>query len=116
MIPIKDLNPSRTLPYFTYGLIAINVMVFLYQAGLTDEEQQDLFLDFAVKPAFVIDYVKGQRTGTFPELTQARDRRGREVIVRHDRTVELTFQNSILPLITCMFLHGGIGHIFGNMW
>jgi len=31
MIPLQDLNPSRTRPYVTWTLIIINVLVFLYQ-------------------------------------------------------------------------------------
>ena len=116
MIPIKDLNPSRTLPAITYALIGINVMVFIYQAGLPEDEEQDLFLEYAVKPAFLVDYLHGRRAGVYPQEIHERDRRGREVVLRTERQVVLDFRNSILPLLTCMFLHGGIGHILGNMW
>jgi rhomboid family protein len=116
MIPLKDLNPSRTLPVITYSLIAINVMVFLYQASLPEDDEQELFLEYAVKPAFLVDYFRGQRVGTYPVEVHERDRRGREVVLRTERTVQLDWRNSILPLLTCMFLHGGLGHILGNMW
>ena len=34
MIPIRDVIPSRTTPFVTVGLIAINTVVFLYQFSL----------------------------------------------------------------------------------
>lgn len=34
MIPISDELPSRRLPLVTYGLIALNVLVFLYELSL----------------------------------------------------------------------------------
>ena len=34
MFPIKDHNPSGRVPYVTYGLIAINVIVWLLYSGL----------------------------------------------------------------------------------
>lgn len=34
MIPLRDKNPTRTIPVLTYLLIALNVVVFLYQLGL----------------------------------------------------------------------------------
>ena len=34
MIPLRDVIPSRTRPGVTIGLIALNVLVFLFQATL----------------------------------------------------------------------------------
>ena len=34
MIPLRDIIPSRTTPYVTIGLIAINVLVFLYELSI----------------------------------------------------------------------------------
>ena len=34
MIPLRDVIPSRTTPYVTISLVAINVLVFLYQFSL----------------------------------------------------------------------------------
>ena len=41
MFPIRDHNPSRHRPYVTYGLIAINVAVYLWTlvAIQTDPER-----------------------------------------------------------------------------
>lgn len=50
MIPIRDLNPSRRTPYLTYILIAINVLVFLWQLTLTQMELFSTFRNLAVVP------------------------------------------------------------------
>ncbi|HPQ68665.1 MAG TPA: rhomboid family intramembrane serine protease [bacterium] len=31
MIPLRDLNPTKRTPVVTYGLVALNVLVFVYQ-------------------------------------------------------------------------------------
>ncbi|MEW6214424.1 MAG: rhomboid family intramembrane serine protease [Nitrospirota bacterium] len=33
MIPYKDDNPTRTFPFFTIGIIALNIFVFLWQVA-----------------------------------------------------------------------------------
>ena len=32
MIPLRDENPTRTVPVVTYLLIAVNVLVWIFQA------------------------------------------------------------------------------------
>ena len=51
MIPLRDVIPSRTRPGVTIGLIAINVLVFLFQGTLSEETAQRFFYTFAVVPA-----------------------------------------------------------------
>ena len=53
MIPISDINPTRRIPYVTYILIAINVIVFVLQLGLSPDQLQRVFLDQSVVPALV---------------------------------------------------------------
>ena len=36
MIPLRDVIPSRTTPYVTIGLVAVNALVFLYELTLGD--------------------------------------------------------------------------------
>lgn len=55
MIPLKDLNPTRRVPVITYGLIAVNVLVFLWEQTLSATELQEQFLNLSVVPASVID-------------------------------------------------------------
>lgn len=39
MLPIRDHNPSRRIPYVTYGLIAINIAVFIWQFSMPGGER-----------------------------------------------------------------------------
>jgi len=34
MIPLKDENPTRSFPIVNYCLIAVNVLIFLWQLSL----------------------------------------------------------------------------------
>lgn len=54
MIPIRDHNPSNTVPFFTYLLLGINVMIFIY--SLTLGNQLTSFYDqFALIPNQVVN-------------------------------------------------------------
>lgn len=51
MLPLRDFNPRRRTPIITWGLIGVNVLVFLWMMVLSQEEIQSLFLDLSVVPA-----------------------------------------------------------------
>lgn len=53
MLPISDINPTRRIPYVTYIIIAINVIVFLGQLGLAEQQLFNLFTTQSVVPALV---------------------------------------------------------------
>lgn len=38
MIPIRDINPTRTTPWVTWGLIALNLAVFVFQRWVLMDE------------------------------------------------------------------------------
>jgi membrane associated rhomboid family serine protease len=86
-IPIKDLNPRRGVPIVNILLIVANVVVFLYQATLPPRAEQAMTLALGTVPA------------RFPAFLVGRD----------------SFEVAFLPLVTSMFLHGGILHLAGNM-
>lgn len=115
-LPLRDDQRTRTTPWITLALIAINVAVFLF-----------------VQPA---GFQGGGQTGSQDQywLAQERDefsyRYGAvacevttgKVLDRHpagcdtERPEELPGSKSILlALFTCMFLHGSISHLAGNM-
>lgn len=89
MIPLKDMTPRRSFPVMTLLLIAINVVVFIHQ----------LTLPGAAGDAFISTY------GLVPSKISL-------ALAGHRYTLE----QALLPLFTCMFLHGGFLHIIGNMW
>jgi membrane associated rhomboid family serine protease len=51
MFPIRDHNPSASIPYVTYGLILINVAVFLATWDYGPRQMQQLFLHYGLRPA-----------------------------------------------------------------
>ncbi|MBI5957750.1 MAG: rhomboid family intramembrane serine protease [Chloroflexi bacterium] len=51
MFPVRDLNPTRRFPILTYGLIAINVVVFLWEMTLSQAQLERAFFDLSVVPA-----------------------------------------------------------------
>lgn len=88
MIPLKDDNPTETTPYVTVALIAINIIVFIYQLSLGPRGDQ----------LFVF------RTGIIPyEFTHAVD------------IPPYAAHPLVFNLIAAMFMHGGILHLLGNM-
>ncbi len=91
MIPLRDDAPRLGFPYVTLGLIAINVVVFLYQ----------LSLHFESPPAAE---ALVQTFGSIPLRTQ-------RALAGHYPLAE-----GLAPLFTSMFLHGGVLHLLGNMW
>jgi membrane associated rhomboid family serine protease len=93
--PIGDDNTERRLvPFVNYALIAINVLVYLYQMG-----HQGFTLGYSVVPA---------------EITQGRDITGS---VRGIQGLYLAPgpQPIYLTLLSSMFMHGGWLHLGGNM-
>ncbi len=51
MIPLQDLNPTRRVPILTYCLIAVNVLVFLWEQTLSVDALQATFIQLSVVPA-----------------------------------------------------------------
>ena len=95
--PLKDLNPTRHFPFATVGLIAINVIVFVYELALGRNLN-----------AFIAAY------GMTPyEITRVTDLTGDAVgpPLVHAPGPPLVH----LTVFTSMFIHGGFLHILGNM-
>ena len=90
MIPLKDMSPRRSFPAVTLLLIAANVAVFVYQLSLGPNAA-----DALIKAHGLVPYkIEALLRGSHP----------------HDSAAQ-----ALLPLFTCMFLHGGFLHIMGNM-
>ncbi len=53
MFPIRDHNPSERTPYVTYALIAINLVVFLWQLSLDQRSENMFIVSYGVVPAVV---------------------------------------------------------------
>jgi membrane associated rhomboid family serine protease len=106
LFPIGDDNRGRsTTPIVNYVLIAVNVLVFVFLQGLGSND----------KFTYAFSTVPG-------EILTGRDIVTRPVSIEHftGQTIEMpglqpTPVSVYLTLITSMFMHGGIAHIFGNM-
>ncbi|HEU5236264.1 MAG TPA: rhomboid family intramembrane serine protease [Pyrinomonadaceae bacterium] len=106
LFPIGDDNTGRTgTPVVNYVLILINILVFVFLQGLGTNE----------KFTYAYSTVPG-------EIITGRDIVTSPVVVQHftGQRIEMPgLQRTPIPvyltLITSMFMHGGIAHIFGNM-
>jgi membrane associated rhomboid family serine protease len=106
VLPIGDDDTDRrSRPVINYALIAINVLVFIFFQGLGTNE---LFtFAFSTVP---------QEIATGEDLV-------RSVVIRDPATDRAVGQINLQPtpvsvyltLISSMFMHGGIGHLMGNM-
>jgi membrane associated rhomboid family serine protease len=51
VIPLRDVIPSRTTPFVTIGIIAVNALVFWFELSLPALTRQVLLRDFGIVPA-----------------------------------------------------------------
>jgi membrane associated rhomboid family serine protease len=90
MFPIQNAVPSRYPPVATWGLIAGNCIVFLFEISLSQRELDLLVSQSALIPA---QYSQTGASGGLPLAL-----------------------SDYLPFVTHMFLHGGWLHLILNMW
>ncbi len=107
VMPIADDNSDRQIvPIVNYLLIAINIWVFVFFQQFGENEK--FIYTWSTVPR---EIVTGQDVVTPPRHVRDRET---------GRTVEMpglqpTPISVYLTLLTSMFMHGGIAHIFGNM-
>ncbi len=89
MFPLYDENPTRITPYVTYGLIGMNVLVFLHQLSLSPAQLNQFFQLYAVVPQ--------QLTASFA-----------------GGTIQQPVAEWV-TLFSSQFLHGSWWHLIGNM-
>jgi len=87
MIPLRDDNPTRSTPVVNVALIAICVIVFLWEVMLPGREAERAVYLLGFVPAVFF---------------------GRADFAQHWISPELS-------IVTSMFLHGGWMHLIGNM-
>jgi membrane associated rhomboid family serine protease len=87
MIPIRDLNPSRTTPWVSWSVILTCVIVFVYQVVQPPWLQREIVTAYALIPQNVTTALD---QGTDPSV--------------------------FATVLTSMFMHGGLLHIAGNLW
>jgi membrane associated rhomboid family serine protease len=57
MIPLRDINPTRSTPVATYTLLVTNVAVFLYQVSLGPGAGEAFVMRFGMIPYYLTDSV-----------------------------------------------------------
>jgi rhomboid family protein len=88
MLPIKDDAPRSTTPYITYFLIALNLVIFLFEMTLRPRELNSFMFQFALIPQHTSAWIRGALPASL----------------------------AFFPLLTSMFLHAGWLHVIFNMW
>lgn len=55
MFPIRDHNPSERIPYVTYALLALNIVIWAYGAVVitTDSQISQLYFNYAMIPRVI---------------------------------------------------------------
>ncbi len=88
MIPLRDNIPSERWPFANVAIIAVNVLVFVYELSLGPYLEKFVFF-YGFTPA-VYRYLSEVAPHNIPLR--------------------------VYPLFTSMFLHGGWVHLISNMW
>lgn len=90
LLPLKDENPTYSFPIVTIFIIAVNVLIYIYQVSLGYGYAGEKFI---------------YQLGAIPyEITHFHD---------------IKIPNLVPPpftLVTAIFLHGSWAHLVGNMW
>ncbi|MBN2224200.1 MAG: rhomboid family intramembrane serine protease, partial [Deltaproteobacteria bacterium] len=68
MLPYKDNIPSRRVPFITWALIGINVIVFIFEL-MEGSNIEQVFYQFGMVPAYVTAGIYGPRYEVLPFLT-----------------------------------------------
>ena len=107
IMPLYDDNSQRNrTPFVNYTLIAINIFVFAMFQNFGENER--FVYTFSAVPAEIIS---GKDIQSSPTVL-GKTRSGEEII---RPGLEPTPFTVYITLITSMFMHGGVGHILGNM-
>lgn len=107
LFPIGDDNRDRKItPIINYALVAINILVFVFLQGCGSN--QKFTYAYSTVPAEILtgrDVVTPAKRYQDPNTGEIYTVPG----------LQPTHGTVYITLITSMFMHGGIAHIFGNM-
>jgi len=101
VIPYKDENPTELAPVITIGIIALNILVWLFVQGAGAPEA-------LARSVCQLGLIPGEVLRTVPP--------GTAVPLGDHLQCVLTDNPSWRTLVTSMFMHGGWLHVIGNMW
>jgi membrane associated rhomboid family serine protease len=90
MFPIKDDQPRYSTPYINGFLIALNILIYLFQSSLDPHSYEVFARQFGVVPSHLSAFLAGSPKYPLGAI--------------------------VIPFFTSMFLHAGWMHVLGNMW
>jgi len=101
MFPYKDENPTYLTPIITLGIIAVNVLAWVFLQGAGSEQALARSVcELGLTPG---ELLRTAHPGTVTPLGE------------HLECV-ITNQPHYWTILTSMFMHGGWFHLLGNMW
>jgi membrane associated rhomboid family serine protease len=134
MIPLKDLNPTRSLAVLTIALIAVNAAVFLLQMSRSSVDEELDYYRFGMIPKCFMtqgDEARHEEALRDALIPLAKRWLEQEAVSRHDIYILSRYnlddlveqmrervgrRREWMTPLTSMFMHGGWLHIIGNMW
>ena len=113
MFPLRDDIPGERVPIVNYTLIGLCVLAYLFQM-LAPDGGEDFVRQYGMIPVRVVQNDAGPIVAKLnvPQRLPTGEIR---VVPREVALPALTIP-PWLTLLTCMFLHGSLMHIVGNMW
>ena len=101
MFPLRDDNPTLQRSVVTFGIVVINIIVWIAVQGLgTSPTLAESVCRFGLIP--------GQLLGSVPE--------GTRIALGPHSSYLISSNPHWFSLVSHMFMHGGWFHIIGNMW
>lgn len=106
---------SRRVPVVTFGVILLNVLIYFFGASFSQDGLPAGVSDACSRNAFVQHY------GAVPKELTANQQLPIQDTLLHERSErdgcpETRFDKSpALSALTSLFVHGGLGHLLGNM-
>jgi len=98
--PISDDDRKLDGPaYVTWALLAINIVVFLYQMAVPEFTYAWSIIPYEMTTGEDLDETLILETG------------GQQIVIPHQPGPPIIY----LTLFSSMFMHGGFGHLIGNM-
>ncbi len=106
MLPLRDLNPTRSATPITWAIIAIAAAVYFFVQPQSGGESIEFLFEQATIPCEV---------ASLEPLTLAEIETGRCDVDTASPEV-FPDKNVPLSLLVAIFLHGSVLHLLGNLW
>jgi membrane associated rhomboid family serine protease len=121
LIPYHDDNPTRRFPLVTIGLIIVNVIALplslptslnIFNPAEPTLAERTFVAEYGFIPRVLTNLRAGQpvKVDLYPDREEEPNPPPDRFLI-----IQPTVAHLVLTLLTCMFLHAGPGHLFGNI-